>query len=191
MRNLIFPLFRVARSSLRRASNHGTPSLPAELWISILTEVIRPELLLEDSFKPFQIDAYHATLADDKGTSLNAGALITQRKRGLRSVCRTWRDIVDSIQGYWVIDFCNAGHSTQEPLQLRFEECERLNVLYYTTIYPQVKFQYSHPVTTLTLHVSSDVSQSQSGTLASLIDILSYPRELRVLHLYFSVCNAP
>ncbi|PVF92758.1 hypothetical protein CPB86DRAFT_790823 [Serendipita vermifera] len=178
-----------------------TPRLPNEIWLIILEFAIRPTMVTELEFEPYQIDqAYKCLSCRSHGDQRAAERMTFKAGNPLRAVCALWRDIIDQLEidSPWVLDDpsyrpdiqSNQSSSTYGDTVINTENHIRMNRL----IIPeeetlQIQMKYSHPLTTLALSV--DDKGHLAARLGSVHDITSFPAELRVLSLYLDIHAIP
>ncbi|PVF90941.1 hypothetical protein CPB86DRAFT_485018, partial [Serendipita vermifera] len=123
-------------------------------------------------------------------------------KKSLRQVCKAWKDIIDSIR----TDYQRVREHKYRNRRL-FEENERPTILDtrdYTMVTVDtevfsvqkalIKFRYTHPASALTMRTippSYFQSRTPLTQVKSLSDIVSFPKQLKVLNLYMDGSNAP
>ncbi|PVF96112.1 hypothetical protein CPB86DRAFT_827399 [Serendipita vermifera] len=177
----------------------GTMSLPNELWLDILRYALRPDEIIDGKFDPHQIDQAVRLLAMDTINNHDAMRLKARRRRDLKVVCRIWNSLVDVIPGDdWILATAvydnvhmpikllnSAGdrvlgwmHPSRAPLLT--EGFDKVKLSYSSRNGSDVQIVCTHPVINLTITTSSTSVDTQ---LTSLSNIISFPTELRVLHL--------
>ncbi|PVG01662.1 hypothetical protein CPB86DRAFT_823584 [Serendipita vermifera] len=165
------------------------PNFPVEIWRIILQMAIRPSLVIDGEFEPFEIEQAHIYLDSTSKTSERAAQEIVSRSiRNLRGVCRSWKELVDSTNTMWAWDVTRreAGSPISNPYQ-----CTRLNQYHQFPSGSQVNGQYTHPVTTLLIDINFGDYHSQGPIhMTSLKEVISFPEHLRVLNLQLECCRA-
>ncbi|PVF95000.1 hypothetical protein CPB86DRAFT_788479 [Serendipita vermifera] len=183
-----------AEASKSPPSDPKPPSLPYEIWFTIIEMAIRPDLIVDLNFAPAQIEQAFLRLR----TPAYSGERAAQRtarevESKLKVVCRTWKEIVDVLsknQKQWVLDlkWNGTNHSVIDT-----NRCSRLNVDYYhntSSNTGSIKLRQTYPVGMISIHSFAYSERGTSSAVKSILDITSFPRQLRVLHLRFTQCAA-
>ncbi|PVF92331.1 hypothetical protein CPB86DRAFT_791269 [Serendipita vermifera] len=177
-------------------------SLPTEIWLIVLELAIRPVMITNLEFEPFQIDlAYKCLTSAGYGDKRAAKQMALKTSQSLRAVCSLWKIIVDEIYNstIWVYDdprhwpdleskHTSPSYKTRPTNTRKYLRLNRTIMLGEGD--SSLKMQYSHPIPTLSLSVHGD-GDAKAG-LSSLPDIVSFPAHLKVLSLHlngFSVSN--
>jgi hypothetical protein len=175
------------------------PGLPVELWILILTEALRPALILDTSCVSSNMEFFHSTIADEEG-----GRYVSRKteeakatRASLRLVNKRFNSIVDIIPkkpgGLW------ARVATNEPSWYRpmgkwyssvdGTQYERLDLKLDFEMTSQVKVLDPRSISTLRLFLRRKVTgREELAFIRFIVDVLPQPEGLRVLHLFLDFC---
>jgi hypothetical protein len=183
MEHYTAPVNTFLQHSTHERSTPTVPSLPAELWLMILELAIRPSVILDLKFDPYQIElAYKCLVWDSHGNQSAAEKMARKAGRPLRAVCSLWKKIIDQIYLFmsWIVG--ETGCWPDAPYDFTItdtKKCIRLNRMITSCGPSPVKVQCSHPIPTLSLFVYGN----NQGRVESLEDITPFPTELKVLSL--------
>ncbi|PVF95001.1 hypothetical protein CPB86DRAFT_788480 [Serendipita vermifera] len=163
------------------------PSLPIELWFIILKMVVRPNLILDLEFEPYQIQLAIFTLADRfYGGEAAARRMIAMSKRLLRPVCRAWKEIVDNLED---MDECvDEKYYHNDKKRPNTSRCEKLHLEYSLDRDASIKVRYSHPVPTVSLKVISH--PEGPVVIKSLDNLIPFTDYLHIFDLELGNCDA-
>jgi hypothetical protein len=182
------------------SSSFSLPVLPFELWCEILEWVIRPEFVVDLTFEPPEIDrAYRSLMNPYQRNSQFARKIARQNRNNLRMVCRTWKDFVDRLkEREWVLELYDSNgplpgpHSSFWKSQktslkpnsppIDTHQCSRLDLVYLDNTNTEFSVRYSHPVSTLSISISSSMFYlGDSGHISSLKKLVAFPGYLNAL----------
>ncbi|PVG01661.1 hypothetical protein CPB86DRAFT_781468 [Serendipita vermifera] len=176
----------------KEACQKQLPSLPVEIWLIIFQMTLRPSLIIDAQFQPFEIELAHAYL-DSNGTTSDKASqkMVSRSKRNLRGVCRSWKELADNIdvsEDHWAWDVtCREG----APPITDPDQRPRLNQHHDIPSGSQINGRYTHPVSTLVIDVGSHNHRHRGRIyMTSLRGTISFPEHLRVLNLRFEHFNA-
>ncbi|PVF92617.1 hypothetical protein CPB86DRAFT_790995 [Serendipita vermifera] len=147
---------------------------------------IFPNLIVEMSFAPLQIETGFATIRNQNLCSQQAAQkLALDMRRNLQLVCRSWKQIIDSIklEKQCVTDF--GYEDGDDSLPVDTDGCLRLNLkcmVYSRTSF--IRLAWTHPVATVSLRIWSK-NITTRARVTSLGDIISFPEHIRALALEF------
>ncbi|PVG01663.1 hypothetical protein CPB86DRAFT_871068 [Serendipita vermifera] len=165
------------------------PHLPVELWFVIIQMAIRPSLVVDLEFEPFEIEQAHIHIDGTSKTSEEAAQRVVSRnKQNLGAVCRSWKELVDSIDTLWAWDvtYSEGASPITDPYQ-----CPRLNQHHSIPSGSQINSKYTHPVSYLSMDVTfHDYHHHGPIHMTSLKETISFPEHLRVLSLHIEQCRA-
>lgn len=184
----------------RIPARHGpqrkpSPSLPYELWCTILEMFIRDPLdwiIYGAEFSPIQVDQAHLCLTDYRYNShTGLQAMVQRNKDILRSVCPTWRVIVGTlkVEGEWVLYhyYCNWHELPSIDTSQHDRLYERYNV---RSLHARIRCKYTHPISAFSL-ILDPSSVDCTSSLSTLSDILSFPQYLKILDFQLKYCQTP
>jgi hypothetical protein len=164
------------------------PILPTEIWLLILEAVIRPAMIIDIEHEPHQIYLAFKTMESGRhGDQSIAQGKMLEASRSLKAVCSLWKKLADQIitTTPWVLDdhqlWRDEGRQgTHYKRPINTKNCARLNLEFKVAEEElHVEMRYSHPISTLSIAIF----ESHQASLASLEDIISFPSQLRVLHI--------
>jgi hypothetical protein len=164
------------------------PSLPIELWLTILEIALRPRLILDLEFEPVQLQLAIFSLADPfYGGEAAARKIIAASKRHLRPVCRAWKEIVDNLHD---LDECvMEKYYRSDAPRTNTRQCEKLHLSYSLKSDSGIKVRYTHPVPTVSLKIGTNVPDLGAIPIKTLDEIIPFTDHLHVLSLDLQKCE--
>lgn len=181
--------------------------LPPEIWWIILEMVLYSCLLVMEDFDPSEIyAAYNYSLVPYPYCSMEKAAQrqVHNRKGKLRQVCKWWKAILDDIRiDYQSIVECKYTDSVGRYGQKSWTHERNLESATIDTYRgtrlvveaylmhgqgSRIGIRYTYPVSSLTVRA---LSRDQTYNLESILDVVAFPDQLRVLDLYLESCKAP
>ncbi|CAG8714290.1 16473_t:CDS:1, partial [Acaulospora colombiana] len=166
------------------------PSLPVEVWLIILQMALRPSIVVDAEFEPFEIDLVRTYLDRTSRRSERAAQeIVSRNKRALRAVCRSWKKLVDTIEAMWAWDVTCCEDAP--PVITDPYRCPRLNQYHQLPLGAQINGGYTYPVSTLMMEINfHDYHHLGPIHMTSLKEVVSFPNHLRVLILQLECCKA-
>jgi hypothetical protein len=165
------------------------PNLPIEIWLIILQMVIRPSLIIDLDFLPFEIERAQLCLNAIHGGERAAQQMVWKSKCRLRAVCHTWKEMVDHLDlpSHWVR---NVPYRKGIPPPSTHQH-QRLIQYQSLPFGSRINGAYSHPVSNLSVVVDvCDFIYRGPLYATSLAEFTSFPGHLRVLNLHLYECRA-
>ncbi|PVG01659.1 hypothetical protein CPB86DRAFT_812289 [Serendipita vermifera] len=186
---------RIAKPSLSQTKEgrlKTLPSLPLEIWLIIIQMALRPSLVVDAEFEPYEIEQACVYLDSwSKASEKAAQTMVSSSKRNLRRVCRLWKELVDSIdtsEDKWTWNMSSrVGVLPTDPHQYT-----RVDQYHYYDSGSQIS-RYMHPVSALMLTIGEYYDEEQPIPIRKieLKAFISFPEHLRVLNLQFAQCRTP